>query len=247
VVPAHISDKGCRDKLTALLQQTWRNSAGQSLGIDMAAIDGNAWTEDVWSFARAFPVSRLIMVRGSNRDEAPRFIRVKREVNEVSGKKLRYASRFYNFNASIMKMGLYRDLAKDDPLADGFVSFPRGLDDEYFRQLTAERRTPEKRHGFTVYRWTKDAGQANEALDTMNQAEAASIKYGVRGMPEPLWIEYERRRETPAKPIQSDLEDLLTTKANPAPQQQVDQSFQNLWRSGDGFIPARPGWLKRDR
>ena len=53
-------------------------------------------------------------------------------------------------------MGLYRDLAKDDPLADGYVSFPRGLDDDYFRQLTSERRTPEKRHGFTVYRWTKD-------------------------------------------------------------------------------------------
>jgi phage terminase large subunit GpA-like protein len=206
--------------LAALLEQTWRNSVGNRLPIDMIAIDGNAWTEDVWSFAKGFPRSRLIMVRGSNRDEAPRFIRVKREVNEKTGKTLRYASRFYNFNASVMKMGLYRDLAKDDPLADGYVAFPKGLDDEYFRQLTAERRTPEKRHGFTVYRWTKDASQANEALDTMNQAEAASIRFGVRGMPEATWAEYERLRETPVKAVQGDLEDLLTPApagSSPAP------------------------------
>jgi phage terminase large subunit GpA-like protein len=227
VIQGHISEKkkpdgkpGCQMLLAALLEQTWRNSVGNRLPIDMIAIDGNAWTEDVWSFAKGFPRSRLIMVRGSNRDEAPRFIRVKREVNEKTGKTLRYASRFYNFNASVMKMGLYRDLAKDDPLADGYVAFPKGLDDEYFRQLTAERRTPEKRHGFTVYRWTKDASQANEALDTMNQAEAASIRFGVRGMPEATWAEYERLRETPVKAVQGDLEDLLTPApagSSPAP------------------------------
>lgn len=215
VIPHHISEKRCHEMLGALLEQTWRNAAGNQLAIDMVAIDGNAWTEDVWSFAKKFPRSRLIMVRGSNRDEAPRFIRVKREVNEKTGKTLRYASRFYNFNASVMKMGLYRDLAKDDPLADGYVGFPKGLDDEYFRQLTAERRTPEKRHGFTVYRWTKDASQANEALDTMNQAEAASIRFGVRGMPEATWAEYERLRETQAQPRQGDLEDLLTPTSSP--------------------------------
>lgn len=220
VLPGHISEKGCQDKLTALLGQTWSNAFGRRIGIDLAAIDGNAWTEDVWSFAKLHPKSKLIMVRGSNRDDAPRFIRVRREVNEKTGKKLRYASRFYNFNASIMKMGLYRDLAKDDPLAAGFVSFPKGLDDEYFRQLTAERRTPEKRHGFTVYRWTKDASQANEALDTMNQAEAAGIKFGVRGMPEAVWAQLEQERETPLVAQQGDLEDLIgvpRTATQPSP------------------------------
>jgi phage terminase large subunit GpA-like protein len=209
VVPGHISEKECQEKLAALLAQTWRNASGHALGIDMAAIDGNAWTEDVWSFAKKFPRSKLIMVRGSNRDEAPRFIRVRKEVNQKTGKPLRYASRFYNFNASIMKMGFYRDLAKEDPLADGHVSFPRGLDDEYFRQLTAERRTPVKKDGFTQYRWTKDAMQANEALDTMNQAEAASIRFGVRGMPDQVWSNYEQLRETAIAPRQGDLEDLL--------------------------------------
>jgi phage terminase large subunit GpA-like protein len=50
--------------LTALLQQTWTNAASQKIGIDGAAIDGNAWTEDVWDFARKHHSSQLIMVRG---------------------------------------------------------------------------------------------------------------------------------------------------------------------------------------
>lgn len=195
VIPGHISEITCHEKLSALLKQTWPNTFGRRISIDMSAIDGNTWTEDVWGFARKHPLSKLIMVRGSNRDEAPRFIKVKKEVNEKLGKKLKYFGRFYNFNASIMKMGLYRDLAKDDPQAAGFVAFPKGLDDEYFRQLTSERRTPEKRHGFTVYRWTKDASQANEMLDTMNQAEAASIRFGVRGLPEAVWARLEAERE----------------------------------------------------
>lgn len=227
VVPGHISEKETQAKLAALLQQTWRNSSDNLLTADMAAIDGNNWTEDVWSFAKSVPRSKLIMVRGSNRDEAPRFIRVRKEVNEKTGKPLRYASRFYNFNASIMKMGFYRDLAKEDPLADGYVSFPQGLDDEYFRQLTAERRTPEKRHGFTVYRWTKDPTQANEALDTMNQAEAASIRFGVRGMPDQVWANYEIQRETPRAPAQADLEDLLT-----GPSKTAAKPVANFRRAG---------------
>lgn len=238
VVQGHIAEKDCQTRLSALLSQTWRNASGHHLSIDMGAIDGNAWTEDVWSFAKSFPRSKLIMVRGSNRDEAPRFIRVKREVNEKTGKKLRYASRFYNFNASIMKMGFYRDLAKDDVLADGYVSFPRGLDDDYFRQLTAERRTPEKRHGFTVYRWTKDPGQANEALDTMNQAEAASIRFGVRGMPEGVWAEYEKLRETQVTPAQGDLEDLLVAP-QPAPVKPAEPSKPILRRTGASSFMKR--------
>jgi phage terminase large subunit GpA-like protein len=109
-----------------------------------------------------------------------------------------------------MKMGLYRNVAKTDPMARGYVAFPRGLEDEYFRQLTAERRTAEKRHGFTVWRWTKDPSQANEGLDTILQAEAAAIKWGVRGLPDAMWDKLEEERERPAAGQQIDLEDYLS-------------------------------------
>lgn len=209
VIPGHISDKTCQERLDGLLKQTWPNVARRPIGIDMAAIDGNAWTEDVWGWARRHPKSRLIMVRGRGEDSAPRLARVKKERNDRTGKLLKYASRFYNFGASVMKMALYRDLAKEDTLSSGFVSFPNGLEDEYFRQLTAERRQPQKRHGFTVYRWVKDPSQANEGLDTMMQAETAATKFGIRGLPDAIWLRLEQERETPLQPSQGDIEDLL--------------------------------------
>lgn len=209
-IPGHISDPGCRQRLDELLKQDWPNAVGNRVPLDMAAIDGNAWTEDVWDWARRHPKHRLIMVRGRGEDHAPRLARVKRERNERTGNLLKWAGRFYNFAASLLKMALYRDLAKDDPTGKGFVSFPRGLDDEYFRELTAERRQPFKRHGFTLWRWIKDPGQANEALDTMNQAEAAATKFGVRSLPDESWNRLERERETPPpESAQGDLEDLL--------------------------------------
>jgi len=209
-LPGHISTEGCRQKLNDLMQQTWPNAVGNRIGLDMAAIDGNAWTEDVWDWARRHPRHRLMMVRGGNNDNAPRLARVKKERNDRTGRLLKWSGRFFNFNASIMKMALYRDLAKEDPLEKGGVSFPRGLDDAYFQELTAEHRKPVKKHGFTQWRWEKDPAQANEALDTMNQAEAAATKFGVRGLPDQTWNRLEADRETPPpESAQGDIEDLL--------------------------------------
>ena len=98
-----------------------------------------------------------------------------------------YSKRFYHLGVSTLKMALYRDLQKDSPEQPDFVSFPSGLDDEYFQELVSERRTPVKRHGFTVYRWTKDDRQDNEALDTMIQATGAALKFGVYGLSDVGW------------------------------------------------------------
>jgi phage terminase large subunit GpA-like protein len=150
------------------------------------------------------------MVRGAKSENAPLLQRVKKEHNHRTGTPLKYSKRFYNFNGSVLKMALYRNVGKTDPLERGFVGFPRGLDDEYYRQLTAERRVPKKKKdGFVEYSWEKDRDQANEGLDTMNQAEAAAIKYGVRSLPEGIWRRLEAERETPLQDAQLDFEDGL--------------------------------------
>jgi len=215
VVPGHISTEKCQERLDALLVQTWANGYGHRIAADMIAIDGNAYTEDVWDWARRHPASRLIMMRGDNRDSAPLIQRVKKERSQKTGKLLKYSRRFYNINVSVLKMALYRNVAKADPLERGFVGFPRGMEDDYYRQLTAERRVPKKKKdGFTEYKWEKDAAQANEGLDTMNQAEAAAIKYGVRGLPDAIWQRLEQERETPAPDAQMDFEDGLFAAAS---------------------------------
>lgn len=240
-VPGHISSDGCRSKLDDLLKQAWPNAVGNRVGLDLTAIDGNAWTEDVWDWAKRHPKHRVIMMRGGNNDNAARMQRVKRERNERTGVLRKWAGRFFNVNVSIMKMALYRDLAKDDLLQKGTVAFPSGLDDAYYQELTAERRKPFKKHGFTHWRWEVDPGQRNEALDTMNQAEAAATRFGVRSLPDETWNRLERERETPPpESAQGDIEDLLagagqgTTGAAPAPANAVRPRGRRVLSRGIG-------------
>lgn len=219
VIPGHISSVEAQDALDALLKQGFLNAAGRSIAIDVLAIDGNAWTEDVWGWAKKHPSSRVIMVRGVASESAPLLVRVKKETNRA-GKKLPYSKRFYNFATSVLKMGLYRDLVKTDPLVRGYVDLPRGLDDEFYRQLTAESRKPTKtKQGFIRWEWVKDPNQANEGLDTNLQAEAAWIRIAgpSRELLDAIWDRYFTERETAPPEVQLDFEDLMQSPAAAAP------------------------------
>ena len=219
VVPNHISDPRTQDILSALVAQSWPNSVGRKVAVELAAIDGNAYTEEVWGWARKHPPGRVIMVRGANQEYAPQLAKVRKE-HDLRGNLLKYQSRFYNFGASVLKMRLYRNLAVAEAGTRGHVTFPRGLDDEYFRMLTAEKRVGIRKFGFEVYRWVKDPGQANEALDTMNQAEAAALKLGFAVMPESLWARREAERETPVgQPVP------VVTRPAPPPRRTLRSSY----------------------
>jgi phage terminase large subunit GpA-like protein len=216
VITGHITEAECQVQIDRLLAMQWRHASGRQMVADLTAIDGNAWTEDVWGWARRHPASKVIMVRGIGGETAPLLARVRRERNR-SGKLVRYASRFYNFGTSVMKMALYRNVRKSDWQERGYVGFAKGLPDEYFRQLTAEHRQAVKRRdGFTDYKWVKDPNQANEMLDTMLQAEAAAVKLGVRTMPEAVWDRLEQERAAPLAEAQLDLEDMLLAPPAPA-------------------------------
>jgi len=218
IITGHIGEEPTRKVLDQLLGLEWRHAGGARFACDLLAIDGNAWTEDVWDWAKRHPSSRVIMVRGVGNEQAPLLARVQRERNRA-GKLVKYAKRFYHVGVSVLKMALYRNLAKEDPAERGHVSFPKGLPDEYFRQLTAEsRRAVRRKDGFIDYRWEKDPNQANEMLDTMIQAEAAAIKVGVRAMPDKVWDDLEARRGAAPPESQLDLEDLMMSAAPIAPQ-----------------------------
>jgi len=212
VTPGHVSDIETRKRLDDVLAQTFVADNGHRVGIERAAIDGNYSTDDVWEWAKRHPVSKVIMVRGRGEDTAPSLQRVQREINPKTGKKLKYAKRFFNFGTSARKMGLYRDLAKNDPLAYRYIGLPSGLEDDYFKMLTAERRVALKRHGFVHYRWKQEEGQPNEALDTFLQADAAAENWGIRTLPENAWDRFEAERQA-VRDVQADIEDLLAAPA----------------------------------
>lgn len=211
VIPGHISEEKAQTALDALLKQGFKNAYGRPLQIDLLAIDGNAYTEDVWAWAKKHSSSKVIMVRGVGSEAAPLLVRVRKEVTRT-GRKLPYSRRFYNFATSVLKIGLYRDLVKEDPLERGFIDLPTGLDDEYFRQMTAEsRKLVKNKAGFPTYQWVKDPNQANEALDTFLQAEAAWIRIAgpTRELLDEVWARFFAERECPLPEQQLDIEDML--------------------------------------
>lgn len=245
VYEGHISEDKCRAKLNGLLRQGFKNAYGRKLEIDVLAIDGNAYTDDVWEWVKPHPSSRVIMVRGGNSDSAPLFKRVNREFK--NGKPVKYSRRFYNFNGATLKMALYRNLKKTDPETAGHVLFPRGLEDEYFKQLTAETRKEEtnKRTGFKRWLWVKDPNQDNEGLDTALQAEAAFIRLaGVqRTLPDAEWDRLSTERECPPEDAQGDFDDLLSpVRAAPAAQPETEDTAKP--KSKD---KARSKWRNRTR
>ncbi|HYD05940.1 MAG TPA: terminase gpA endonuclease subunit, partial [Reyranella sp.] len=214
MIEGHISTQETRSKLDALMVQTWRDTYGNHRKPATVAIDGNAWTEDVYEWARRYPASRVMMVRGVSSDAAPFLAKVKRERNN-QGRLLRYAKRFWNVGVSPMKAALYKNLTKRDQQARGFNGFPKGMDEDFYQQLCSERRTPIKRKdGYVEYRWKKNPNVRNEVLDTLLYADAGAIRQNWRTMTPDQWDLLAAAIEKTQEKGQLDLED-LAVKAVP--------------------------------
>lgn len=215
VVPGSINEEPTIRALDDLVRSRWRDFQGGSRTVDLVAIDGNAWTNDVLEWVKRHPIARssnppgagVLMVRGARGDAAPALAKVKVERGR-DGKLRRYGGRFFNVGVSGLKFALYKHLHTADPLQRGFVDLPAGLEDEYFVQLTAERRQLVKRKdGFAEYRWVKPSALRNEALDTMLYAEAAAIRLGWKTKSDADWDRLEAELEAPPEAPQLDLEE----------------------------------------
>ncbi len=193
MVEGHISTPECRAELNRLVEQVWPVEIGTSRPADRVAIDGNAWTDEVLDWAKGWTKSRVIMVRGVAGDNQPTLAPVRRE-RRRDGKLVKYQGRFFNIGVNGLKGGLYKFLGVTQPGARGYVDLPAGLEDDYYEQLTAEKRVAKvNRKGFTVYEWTKPRNQRNEQLDLMVYAEAVAGTLGWRTNTRGQWDALETR------------------------------------------------------
>lgn len=247
VIPHHIGTAEAQAELDKVMARKWPDAFGRARCLDMLAIDGNAYTRDVFAWAKRHPWTRVIVVRGAKSDHAPPLALTKEERRD-DGARTKTQKRFFNVGVSGLKSALYEHLKKADPLARGYCAYPKGLADEFFRQLTAEVRVTQKdRWGYPVSFWRKDHDR-NEVLDTENYAEAAAIRCGwYTRLPEDwgrLRAELERLPDAP----QPDLFDPAAPLAGaisahpvapaPEPDRAPERSFIHPREGG--------GWLNRD-
>ena len=222
VIPHHIGDEAGRDALNALLKQEWRTELGLRVALDVLAIDGGAYTDDVWSWARRHPWGRVIIVKGGNQQNGP-LMALQKFDRRKDGKVKKAQKRAFNLNVSSMKAGLYAHLPKEDPEERGYVQFARALGDEFYRMLTSEHRVLSRNSaGVMTSRWVLvKPTRRNEALDTMNYAEAGALRKGWASMTEDQWDALAAERGIAPPDAQPDLFDaslpLLATQAAEQP------------------------------
>jgi len=208
VIPYHIGTEEGRKALNALLKQTWRTQLGTPFALDALAIDGGAYTDDVWSWAKTHPWTRVIIVKGASSATGPVLLPMTFE-RRNDGKAKRLQKRAFNLNVSQLKGDFYGWLPKTDPDQRGFVQFAQGLGDEYFRQITSEVRVlTRSRQGVMTSSWQLvEPTRRNEGLDTMNYAEAAARRKGWTSMTDDEWDLLETERAAPPPDVQGDLFD----------------------------------------
>jgi phage terminase large subunit GpA-like protein len=249
VLPGETSDatdRGPWPALHALLTRTYRHERGTELPLTMLAIDSGFNTQVVYGWARQYPMSRVIAVRGVPTAHvligAPSRVDV-----TVSGRKLKGGYKVWPIATNVAKSELYgwlalqppssEALAEGRPYPPGFCHFPE-YGEDYFQQLTAEQLIPHKSHkGYTTFVWELIPGRQNHYLDARVYARSAAAVVGLDRFREPDWTALERaigeappgRRDDGATPQPPDLP--------PSP-----QPSRARW-----IAPRRSSWLRGGR
>ncbi|MEN6306105.1 MAG: terminase gpA endonuclease subunit [Armatimonadia bacterium] len=236
VIPHHISAPEAWEELDRVLKKLFPAARGRRRTIDMLAIDANAYTKDVFAWAKRHPWTKVICVRGAKSEQAVPLALTKSE-RKADGTVRKAQKRFYNVGVSGLKAALYEQLRKHDPLARGYVGLPKGLSDEFFRQLCAEQRVVEKdRWGYPQARWQM-VHERNEVLDTTVYAEAAAIRCGwYTRLPED-WSRLADELEQAVKG--GDAQDDLFDPGRP-------QLSSQAHAKPPAETPARAGFINRD-
>ena len=150
-------------ELDELLLEPIRTVDGRELKIQCACIDsGGHWTDNVYAFTRPRAARRVFAIKGSSKAAQPVVSRP-----SIVG---RQRVPMYSIGTDTAKQWIHGRLPSDTPPA--MLHFSDVLDDEYFKQLTAEKLNEQKR-GNTVRLTFKKTRARNEALDCFVYALAA--------------------------------------------------------------------------
>lgn len=245
VIPGNTADTsgaGPWPTLDALLDRTFRQAGGVDLRIQLLAIDSGFETQTVYAWARRYPLSRVIAIKGTDRAGALIGLPSKIDVT-IRGKKVGY--KVWPVAGAIAKSELYgwlklrapNDVARAAGATDppGYCRFPQYAE-QYFQQLTAEQLAAQRTaHGFAAYVWTLPPGRENHALDCRVYARAAAAVVGLDRFTEADWRKLEAaigQAPPPADPAPG---------GAPPPAPAPHPSPRRPW------IQSRPDWLKKGR
>jgi len=148
---------GCWNDLDAYLKKRFKTESGRIIPISCTCIDsGGLHTNQVYAFTKPRQARRVFAIKGAS-------IQGKPIVNRPSyvGKN---KAVLYTLGVDTAKEAIFNRLASEPE--DSTLHFCLDLDEEYFKQLTSEKRITKWVRGKKQLVW-KQVGKRNESLDTL--------------------------------------------------------------------------------
>jgi terminase, large subunit len=168
--------RGVWDELDLLLNRTYPHDGGSELSIVSLAVDSGFHTQAVYNYARGRS-PKVAAVKGQAVSGKPVIGRPSHVDIAWQGVKIPNGVQLWPVGSDTAKGTIYARLRQEVP-GPGYYHFPIGLDEEYFRQLTAEKLVTRYVKGYPRLEWVK-IGPRNEALDCEVYAYAAAIRAGL--------------------------------------------------------------------
>jgi phage terminase large subunit GpA-like protein len=168
------------EKLSLVVNETWLREDGLVLPMRMMGVDTGYNTQHVYNFCRKHDPTRVIPVKGSDRQALmvtpPRVVDV-----TANGKKAGHV-KVWMVGVGLIKSELYgwlkQERNEDGTAPAGYCHFPQ-YDMNYFKGLTAEElQVKVNKRGYREYQWVKKV-ERNEPLDCRVYARAAAAVVGI--------------------------------------------------------------------
>jgi phage terminase large subunit GpA-like protein len=150
------------DELLALIQTRWKHPLGGEIGIEATAIDsgdGNR-TQQVYNFCTRHADKRVFAIKGAG---GPRPV-IKISSNSRQKRHTSSQTRPWIVGVDIVKADILTSVNQEKG-APGTFRFSHHLDEEWFRQFSAEQKVIEYVKGRPVAKFVRIEGRQAEALD----------------------------------------------------------------------------------
>lgn len=150
-------------ELDAFLKTTYATQDGRRLPIVCTCIDsGGLHTDMVYQFTKERQARRIFAIKGQSQAGKP----IAGKPSFVTGRKVA----LYPVGSDTGKEWIYARINNEDRK---LIHFPNTLDEEYFKQLSSEKKITKKYMGRDIVKWIQTR-KRNEALDTMIYGVAAA-------------------------------------------------------------------------
>jgi phage terminase large subunit GpA-like protein len=242
VIPANPADEREWDKLDKFRETIFTHHSGQAMRIEAAAIDtGGHFTHQCYNYCRQRERQRVFAVRGD--PQPSKVVKGKATIQDVNwrGQVLKRGVRLWYVGTDTAKDLIYGRLCVTQPGA-GFVHFSKDLPPDFYTQLTAESRIPQRTARGIEYKWVNTKRARNEVLDCTVYAIFCTHMLNLHVYTDAMWTKLEQA-------VQPENGDLFAIKApaanasiNPIIQQSDRKEMVNPVlnrRPRQSFTPAK--------